>query len=89
MRIRILGQYWNFGFAPNMGQNYGFCDYDHRKIRVQSSLRGEKLIEIVLHELLHAAEPHLTEEFVTAYAREAAKTLCHKTIQARLTDGKG
>ena len=88
MRVRILGQYWDFAFAPNMGPNYGFCDYDKRKIRVQSSLTGEQLIEIAAHEVLHAAEPNLTEEFVTAYSKDLAKILFHKLILARITDGK-
>lgn len=78
MKINILGRLWGFCFVPNLGPNRGLCDppdAKDKKIRIQAGLRGEELVEVVLHEFLHAAGWHIDEEFVTRFAANAAHGL--------------
>lgn len=77
MRVRVLGKAWQLRFAPNMA-NHGDCEPPHKcgkKIRISSSLRGEQRLEVLIHELLHAAGWHIDESFVEQFARDAARTL--------------
>lgn len=53
----------------------GDCDWDARTIRVRSTLRGVKLCDILLHELLHARFWDLSEEAVEEFASTAAAIL--------------
>lgn len=77
MRVKILGKVWNLRFAPNMA-NRGDCDPPTtrgKEIRILSSLRGEERLEVVIHELVHAAGWHIDEGFVAGFARDAARAL--------------
>lgn len=60
------------------GRNvYGFVDYDTQEIHVEDTLKGKKLVEIILHEMDHAQYPEATEATVRQAAREKAELL-HK-----------
>jgi hypothetical protein len=77
MRLRILNKVWSLRFAPNMA-NRGDCDAPSKPgkaIRISSSLRGEERLEVLIHELLHAAGWHLAEEYVEQFAADAARAL--------------
>jgi hypothetical protein len=77
MRVKVLGKVWQLRFAPNMA-NRGDCeppDKRGKEIRISSSLRGEQRLEVLVHELLHAASWHIDESFVEQFARDAARTL--------------
>jgi len=77
MRVRILGKHWHLRFAPNLA-NRGDCDPPDRpgkEIRISSTLRGEERLEVLLHEMLHAAGWHIDEEFVEQFAGDAARVL--------------
>lgn len=77
MRVRVLGKVWQLRFAPNMA-NRGDCeppDKRGKEIRISSSLHGEQRLEVLIHELLHAAGWHIDESFVEQFARDAARTL--------------
>ncbi len=77
MRVKVLGKVWQLRFAPNMA-NRGDCeppDKRGKEIRISSSLRGEQRLEVLVHELLHAAGWHIDESFVEQFARDAARTL--------------
>jgi hypothetical protein len=77
MRLTILGKRWNLRFARNL-KNRGDCDppaAPGKEIRVGSSLRDEERLEVVLHEMLHAAGWHIAEEFVDQFACDAARAL--------------
>ncbi len=76
-RLTILGRRWRLRFAPNMG-NRGECDppdQPGKEIRISSSLDGEERLEVLIHELLHAAGWHIDETFVERFARDVARTL--------------
>lgn len=77
MRIAILGKRWNLRFAPNMA-NRGDCDAPttpNKEIRIASNLRGEERLEVLIHEMVHAAGWHIDEEFVERFAGDAARAL--------------
>lgn len=77
MRIRILNKVWSLRFAPNMA-NRGDCDAPSKpgkEIRISSRLRGEERLEVLLHELVHAAGWHIDESFVAQFAADAARAL--------------
>ena len=42
---------------------------------MSSSLRGEERLEVLIHELVHAASWHIDETFVEQFARDAARAL--------------
>jgi hypothetical protein len=85
MRVKILGKYWDIRFRPNLGGNDGDCDYESKVLRLRSSLRGDELMETCIHEVLHGANGHLTEEFVTDFARDVTRILRRKSIWERIT----
>ncbi len=77
MRIRVLNRFWNLRFTPNLA-NRGDCDpptAPGKEIRVSSSLRGEERLEVLIHELVHAAGWHIDETFVEKFARDTARAL--------------
>lgn len=47
---------------------HGLAHFDKPLIEIDDRLRGKKQQEILLHELLHVAFPHLDEEAVTEAA---------------------
>ena len=76
-RVKILDKLWRLRFAPNMA-NRGDCDppsLPGKEIRILSSLRGEERLEVLLHELVHAAGWHIDEGFVAQFAADAARAL--------------
>lgn len=78
MRVRMLGKHWRLRFVPNLGPNRGDCDPPDRQakeIRVAAGLRGEERLEVLIHELSHAAGWHIAEEFVERFAADAARAL--------------
>jgi hypothetical protein len=76
-RLKILGKIWRLRFAPNMA-NRGDCDpptQPGKEIRVSSALQGEERLEVLIHELVHAAGWHIDEMFVERFACDAARAL--------------
>ena len=77
MRISILGKRWNLRFAPNMAAR-GDCDpptAPGKEIRIASSLRDQERLEVLIHEMVHAAGWHIDETFVERFASDAARVL--------------
>lgn len=78
MQIKVLGKRWNLRFVPNLSAR-GLCDdpqKTRRQIRIWQGVRGdEELMEVVVHELLHAAGWHIDEAFVDQFAKDAARVL--------------
>ena len=81
MRLKLNGKFWSLRFAKNLRKNRnirGFCESPETKgkrIVVDDSLDGEELLEVLLHEQLHALFWHLDEEFVLAAGAALARTL--------------
>lgn len=45
------------------------------QIRVRRSLRGQQMLDTIIHEALHASRPELAEEAVTQTATDVARLL--------------
>jgi hypothetical protein len=78
MRVRMLGKDWRLRFVPNLGANLGDCDPPDRpakEIRIAAGPRGEERLEVLIHELVHAAGWHIDEGFVERFAADAARVL--------------
>lgn len=77
MKIKILGKIWDLIFCPNL-KNRGECDHPcspNKKIRIWKGLKEEEKLEVLIHEMLHAAFWHLDEEYVEKAAKDIAKVL--------------
>lgn len=79
MRARIRGKLWDIRFVPKIeGGVHGLCDgptVPHKQIQILDSLRGERRLAIVIHELLHAAYWDLDEEAIEETATDLARIL--------------
>jgi hypothetical protein len=62
-----------------MRDNYGMCDHPGatgKEIRIAKGLRGgELLLEVLIHEILHASAWDLSEESVDQFGRDCARIL--------------
>lgn len=80
MRVQILGKYWNLRFCriTTKTKAIGHCDAPdvaNRTIKIDQRLKGEERLEVIIHELLHAAGWHIDEEFVDQFGIDAARVL--------------
>jgi hypothetical protein len=81
MVITILGKRWLLQFVPRwiVGKDRdGTCDSPQDKnktINIVQSLRGERRLDVIVHEILHAADWHKDEEWVETVASDIARTL--------------
>lgn len=84
MHLRIGGRVWRFLRVPlpvmrkkyGMRGALGFCDAPdkkNKKIVVAEGLPPQKEQEIVMHELLHAAAWHRSEEWVEQIAKDITR----------------
>lgn len=76
MRAKILGKVWEIVFTPRV--HLGDCDGPHianKKIRIAKKLKDEQRLEVIIHELLHAANWHLDEEWVEQAGIDIARVL--------------
>lgn len=79
MNVTIRGKRWTLVFTEDLPTDVdGLCDQPTTKgkqIRIRASLQGERRLEVILHELEHAADWDKDEEAVCEIARERAKIL--------------
>jgi len=91
MRITICRKTWRLRFVPHLGRaKRAECDSPRttdKEIRIAGRYRGKELIELILHECLHAGLWQLDEETVTEVAHDLARTLARKEIWPRISDG--
>lgn len=76
--ITVRGKRWLLTFMPLKGDADGTCDppmSKGKRIRVNSSLKGERRLEVTIHELLHAAHWDISEEAIEGAARDIARVL--------------
>lgn len=77
MRIKILNKAWELVFCPNL-KNKGECDSPNslnKKIRIWKGLKDEQELEILIHEMLHAAFWHIDEEYVDRVSKDISNVL--------------
>jgi len=87
-RVKILGKCWTV-VIRRLRTVYGDIDDPTTKgkmIRLEDVLRGEKLVTIVLHEGLHAADWHKDETWVDKTSTDLARIICKPQILERVLD---
>lgn len=65
--VWIAGQRWKVQRA-RLRHIYGDCNYELRRIRVDERLAGSDYLDTLLHELIHARWPDISEEAVAEFA---------------------
>lgn len=77
MFVTILGKRWRLRFTPLKVKD-GSCDPPDgsaKEIVVESRLKGRGKLDVLIHEMLHAANWHLDEAFVAQCASDMARVL--------------
>jgi hypothetical protein len=80
-KLTINGKPWTVrtfeGYVPPGEKEpmYGLCDYTERVIWIRRQQRDAELLDTLVHEVLHAVLPHLSERDVTTSARTIAAAL--------------
>ena len=85
MRVKIRGKFWTLVYRPQSkmpsdenGPLLGLCespDSKRKKILINSSLRDETELRILLHESAHAGLWHLDESVVDELSTDLARML--------------
>lgn len=93
MRVKIAGRYWNLQFKYPGKDRFGTCDdprTPNKAITIHPHLTGELLIDVILHETMHAAESYESfgkfEDSVNDLATDQAHLLCHPEILSKILD---
>lgn len=78
MRHKIRGKMWNVRYAPNL-KDRGHCDPPDKKnksIIIKQGLKGQELMELLIHEMLHCLLfLELDEDFVVMAADDISRAL--------------
>jgi hypothetical protein len=74
LTLMIRGQRWRLAFR-RLKRLWGDCDYQQRLIRVDPQADDLNLLDTIIHEYLHAAQPDLSEQAVTDTASDLAGLL--------------
>ena len=76
MRFRLLGRWWKFRYSRTLRDKWGYCNWTAREVVVDDRNRNDQhLLDVTLHELLHAASDTLSEEFVEQAATDISRVL--------------
>lgn len=75
--MTVRGRPWTLKWPEEIrgGACYGLCEHDIHVIDIEKGLGGKKLLEIVIHEMLHAEFPEEDEKAVTQAAEDTAEAL--------------
>lgn len=80
-KLKVNGKAWVIkafdGLTPpgETETMYGLCDYVQRVIWIRRNQTDAELLDTLIHEVLHAAVPHLGERDVAGAARTIARAL--------------
>ena len=81
MRVKILKRFWRFLFVSVADLPRGAdgeCDdptTPDKSIRVWEKLQGERQLAVTVHETLHAADWHKSEEWIEEVSNDLARIL--------------
>ena len=77
MKVKILGHTYKFYRVPKVGRanNSGECDFTKNIIRIKEGMEKTAEAETILHEVLHALDPNLSEVRVHAFAAQLHQVL--------------
>ena len=91
MRIQILGRRWELRYA-RLTNNRGECEdptKTGKQIRISTDLPPQEELEVLIHEMLHAAGWHLDEQYVEQFADEVSAVLWrlgYRRVQSEVVD---
>lgn len=74
MRIRLRDKYFRLEF-DRLKTADGLCSMADRTIKIRKSLRGERQLDVIIHELLHGCHWDLDEQAITETAEDVARVL--------------
>lgn len=85
MLIKLLGKRWRLKFEP-IGRHRtddgrrldGWCDpptQTRKAIYIDSRLNGERELDVLIHEMLHACDWAKDEEYIAEQASDMARVL--------------
>lgn len=66
---------WKITSDRKLRGSMGECDYESRTIRICTSLSGVDLLDTLIHEVIHARWPDLSEEAVEEVATTLAQII--------------
>lgn len=76
-KIKLRGKVWTL--CTHKMPDWGLCEPEpnapNKHIWIDPRCEGERMLEILLHEMLHCCYPDLDEEVITTTARSLAKVL--------------
>lgn len=77
MEIELLGKRWRLAdhSRPGCRGSARIATVRNKEIRVDSQLRGEERLEVLIHEMVHAAGWHIDEQFVERFAEGVSRAL--------------
>jgi hypothetical protein len=94
-RVKIMEKWWRLIFTKDLPKDLDGLTDTHtldgrprrnKKIQIDKTLRGQVLLETLLHELLHAAIEPLNEDYVETTAHDQAAIFCHPDCLKRFAD---
>lgn len=77
MNLHLCGRRWRLVFVPRLNAD-GECDPPDtvsKAIRIAKRLRGQRLLEVLVHEMLHACGWPIDEQFITRAAEDIGRNL--------------
>ena len=74
--FRIAGEPWTWRYSRLKGNAEGWCfSAPEHRIVIEERLRGQRRLEVEIHEALHALFPQVSEEVVTGAAVDLRRIL--------------
>ena len=78
MRVELGGKRWNLVFKKMTDSAHGECDHPEKpkkQIRIRKDLKDRLQLEALIHEMLHACEWNLDEEWIHSTGYELSVVL--------------
>lgn len=77
--IKVRGERWRLVIEQDKDA-YGTCDCDAKVIRIAPGATQVQSIDTIVHEMLHACLPDLSEDAVAETATDITSALTHKQV---------
>ena len=73
--IRLNGEPWMLLYTKHKKGVWGQCHHDQQMIEISRRAKGRLELDTLIHEMIHATNPWLTEEVVNETATNIAAVL--------------
>jgi len=75
MRVKLRDKYFRFAFTRLPKTHDGECCKNTRTINIKNTLKGERQLDVIIHELLHGCHWDLDETVIEETATHVARVL--------------